>query len=160
MTSPSSNLRTQSSLQKNRLNPICLPDFDETDNMFAYGLGDHTVDGKKVRAEVMHEAELTRITTEKCRESYPIEGNYTVCTLDENTKTGICVGDSGTPLSTRKNGQVYQIGLAHSVVNCQENGQEIFANFFEKVLPQVDWIRKNTEGAQFCEGSRHPFAKP
>ena len=153
----------------NGLNPICLPDFDETDNMFAYGLGKQNQNGQKVAANVMHEVELDRISTEKCKEYYSSDYNfnvnyewnfdYTMCSLNDKINTAICMGDSGGPVSTRKSGQVYQVGLPSMAPgNCNIHN-EIFPDAYEKVFAHLDWIRKQTEDGEFCEGIQHPFAK-
>jgi secreted trypsin-like serine protease len=148
---------------ENGLNPVCLPDFDETDNMFAYGLGIQNQDGKQVDAKVMHEVDLDRITKEHCKvfwKNFPnVNLDYTICSLNHNRGTAICMGDSGSPVSTRKGGHVYQVGLPSlAPTHCNVGGQ-IYPNGYEKIFMHLDWIKKHTRDGVFCEAPHHPFAK-
>ena len=150
---------------ENGLNPICLPDFDETDNMFAYGLGAQNQNGEQVSAKVIHEAELDRISQEECGKYWGSDRNknlnYTICSLNNKKNTAICFGDSGSPVSSRKDGQVYQVGMGASIIPLHCNiGNQIYPNGHEKIFMHLDWIRKHTQDGQFCEGRHHPFAKP
>ena len=62
--------------------------------------------------------------------------------------TGVCQGDSGGPLMSRANGLVYQAGITSftredcGIVTKSPSG-------FEKVVPHLDWIRRNSQGACF-----------
>lgn len=147
---------------ENGLNPICLPNFDETDNMFAYGLGYQNEKGKLVQAKVMHEVELDRISQEECAKYYKDfkwNLNYTICSYTHRKNTSTCSGDSGSPVSTRRDGQVYQIAIVSmGLSTCNING-EVFPVAEEKVVAHLDWIRNNTQDGVFCEGTHHPFTK-
>ena len=147
----------------NRLSPICLPDFEETDNLFAYGLGRQNQNGQIVTAKVLHEVELDRISQEQCSKYFKDSRwnlDYNICTLNDKKNTAICFGDSGSPLSTRKDGQVYQVGTVSVAPNhCNVAGQ-VYPNAYEKVVEHLDWIRKHTQDGKYCEGTHHPFSKP
>lgn len=148
---------------ENGLNPICLPNFDETDNMFAYGFGLQNYEGQLGYANYMHEAELDRTNPEKCKEFYgngpEFNYDYVICAQNDKINTGTCVGDSGGPVSTRKDGQVYQSGIvSFGSSHCNVNGQ-VTPSASEKVVKHLDWIRKHTQDGQFCEGTHHPFAQ-
>ena len=148
---------------ENGLNPICLPDFDETDNMFAYGMGKQNKNGKQVSADVMHEVDLDRISPERCSKwwhatSYNL--SKTICTLNDKRNTGICFGDSGSPASTRKDGRVYEVGIPSiAPMMCNVDGS-IWPNGYEKVYVHLDWIRKHTMDGLYCQAPHHPFTKP
>jgi len=155
----------------NGLNPACLPNFDETDNMFAYGLGkQNNKNGKLIEAKVMHEVNLTRISSKECAEYYEdyfitdsnnnqikreFDESLTMCSLDENKS--VCEGDSGSPVSTRKDGQVYMVGIPSSVSeNCLMDGI-VWPTNYEKVYAHLDWIRQETKYGLYCQGKHHPF---
>ena len=148
---------------ENGLNPVCLPDFDETDNMFAYGLGRQNKQEKQVSAEVMHEVDLDRISTERCSKWWygkTYDLSKTICTLNDKRNTAICMGDSGSPVSTRKDGRVYEVGIPSIAPTMCNVDRTIYPNGYEKVYAHLDWIRKHTMDGVFCQAPHHPFTKP
>ena len=111
----------------------------------------------------VNEFELDRISQEKRSEYWGSDRdknlNYTVCSLNNKRNAAVCFGDSGSSISSRKDGQVYQIGTSASFIpyHCNVDNQT-YPNGHEKVFMHLDLIRKHTQG-QFCEGRHHPFAK-
>lgn len=151
---------------ENGMNPICLPDFDETDNVFAYGLGYQNLNNTHLKYNnlFMHEVELTRLSYEDCSKRWRNNRyNVSFCTLpDPGTINSICMGDSGAPVSTRKDGRIYEIGIPSGTpgdCNVNNKPQKVIQQH-EKVFAHLDWIRKHTQDGVFCEAEHHPFAKP
>ena len=158
-------LQNKIDFKKSTLRPVCLPNFDETDNLFAYGfgkqnkrMGSYSFDLSE--GERMHEVQLDRISDEKCKRFFPpgtFDETLTMCTLNEGTKNGICNGDEGDPLSSRKDGRVYQVGIATRVHSTCLMNNEVFPTGFEKIGVHLPWIRENTVSGTFCKGPHHPF---
>jgi len=151
---------------KNGLNPICLPNFEDTDNMFAYGLGKQDKNGQLVNAKVMHEVDLDRISDDRCEqllstEEFKVEYHkeLTMCSLNEFRRNNVCLGDSGSPVSTRKDGRVYGVGLPSTVEeNCTLPDYRVFPTTYEKVYAHLEWIRDKTKDGYYCFGEHHPFS--
>jgi len=155
-------------------NPVCLPNFDETDNMFVYGFGKQYRYGHLRDAEVMHEVELDRIPAEVCEnhlrgkkwfqdlftQPQTFDDKLTMCSMNHMRNTNICKGDSGSPVSTRKDGQIYAVGIPSIVHKTCNTDQVMRPTLYEKVFAHQDWIREKTKDGQFCYGKHHPFNKP
>jgi len=155
---------------KDGLNPVCLPNFDETDNVFAYGLGKQNNENNKlVDAKVMHEVDLDRISSKECKKyytkHYKIKGfekrefneTLTMCSLNDKRQYSVCEGDSGSPVSSRKDGQVYVVGIPSSIDgDCLMDGS-VWPTNYEKVYAHLDWIRQETKYGLYCQGIHHPF---
>ena len=145
------------------INPICLPNFNGTDNLFSYGLGHQLVDGKIVLAKVMHEVELDRISNLFCNRVLKLIGNVfwfnkelSFCSLNHRRNNAICLGDSGNPVSTRKDGRIYLVGLP-SLCDHDCGKYKIYPNLFENIFSHLKWIRKHTLDGEFCYGEHNAF---
>ena len=141
-------------------NPICLPDFDETDNLFVYGLGVQDTNGFMSTGNMeLREVFLNR-SIDSCQSPNLICSEFS----DGFTRNGTAAGDSGSPYSSRKNGRVYQVGV-HSSWAAPAG----YVGYLEEMIPRsigvkvyhhLEWIRNNTHDGVFCEAEHHPFAKP
>ena len=146
---------------KDGLCPICLSNFDKTDNLFAYGFGAQNKGNQLVLAKFMHEVNLNRIGMKTCRSFFAGKNAFnetnTICTLNHDMKHSLCAGDSGTPVSTRKDGRVYLSGIPfYADKQCGADGF-IHPNLLEKVFAHLDWIRSETKTGFYCYGEHHPF---
>jgi len=153
----------ESDFETTDLNPICLPDFDETDNLFVYGHGFQTRGNEIVTAKHLHEASLDRVSPDECKRFWGSMYNedLTICTLNHKSNQNICRGDSGSPLSTKRDFRVYEVGIPSMAfpMECNVNNT-LYPSGFEKVYAHLEWIKTNTRDAIFCEGPHHPFMKP
>ena len=134
----------------NGLNPVCLPDFEDLDNLFVYGYG-----GQEEPVLIKEMNDLQVISGEEC-ESYFDQNSFnktlTMCTVSEDS---LGSADQRDPLSTKKDSQVYQVGVATII-----SPNQLFPSGFEKVSEHKEWIKDNTRDGLYCEGKHHPFFKP
>lgn len=125
---------------------ICLADFQRYDNLFLTGWGLINKDGNLTKATSLQEVELKEADHETCSELFNINEEKQICAGGE---TAACNGDSGGPLSTRKNGRVYQVGIvSHGSSDCSVTSKA--PDVYERITGQVHWIRENTIDGKFC----------
>jgi len=146
---------------KDGLCPICLPNFEETDNLFVYGMGRQLKLGRLMKAFFMHEIELDRMSADDCEDFFHdkfwFDKTLTLCTTNKERNHVVCHGDSGSPASTRRDGRVYFMGVtSFSHPDCSVN-HEVYPNGFENVFKHIDWIRKKTTNGFYCQGEHTPF---
>lgn len=141
------------------MNPVCLPDFSQHDNLFLIGWGYQNSNGQKVRASALFEVDLPEVDNSTCNKywgSKMFQSDKEICAGDER---GGCQGDSGGPLSTRKDGFVYQVGVvSYGPAHCNVARFDK-PNVYERVTFHKEWILKNTAGGQWCSAPHHPFSK-
>ena len=141
----------------NILRPVCLPDFADysADELFLMGLGKQNKGKEKIDATVLHEAVIAQRPAQDCLNVWTGNGNHKFNPATEicaGTDTSSCHGDSGGPISIRKNGRVFQVAITSYAENsCNLNTQHA-GNVYMKVNAYLDWIRENTQGAQTCAG--------
>jgi hypothetical protein len=134
--------------------PVCLPDFEDfTETMFAAGLGFQNVGYTKVMAKVLHETDLPRRPDQICLSHWNGDGrkhkfnrSQEICGGDLRSP---CNGDSGGPVSIRRHGRVYQVGIiSYGEITC--NLESMVPNVHMKVSYYMDWIKKMTENGKTC----------
>lgn len=95
-----------------KVSPICLSSNNYFDNLFVtgWGLTDAKIYGGKL-SPVLKEVDVNPIRDSTCARFWDafIPQNQ-LCAGSSSTGSA-CQGDSGGPLSTRKNGQVFQVGI-------------------------------------------------
>lgn len=137
-------------------NPICLPTFSDHSNLFVYGWGLQSSNKKLVDADVIHEVEIEELANSTCSEEFwgkVFDPQLRIC-AGMSKKT--CKGDSGGPLSTRKNGHVYLVGIVSSGWNgCGVEGP-LMPDLYERVTYHLKWIQEHTEDANWCSGLETP----
>lgn len=130
--------------------PICLPDFNDYDNLFAAGWG--LIGNPEVEPEGLMEVELTVVPDDVCKLIYEELSDHEMCAGDADRN--VCPGDSGGPLMTRKWGIVYQAGItaAGTTTTGDDCGLTPNPAIFEKVSSHLDWIReKSGPDAKWCQ---------
>ena len=137
--------------------PICLPNFTGYDNFLAAGWGQK--DGTppyfgiavKAESDCLREADLDVVDERTCQLFHPyLNRDKAFCA---GGKTGVCQGDSGGPLMTRKDGNMYQVGITSFGREDCGIVTETPA-IFEKVAAHYDWIRSKTQNAKWCKATR------
>ena len=147
----------------NILRPVCLPDFADynaADELFLMGLGKQNKGKERIDATVLHEAVIAQRPVEDCINVWTGVGNHKFNPDKEicaGTDTSGCNGDSGGPVSIRRNGRVFQLGVTSYVESSCNMHIQHAGNVYMKVNAYLDWIRENTQGAQTCEGSALSF---
>lgn len=130
--------------------PICLPDFDDYDNLIAAGWG--LIANPEVEPESLMQADLTIIPQDVCHAVYPELSDHEMCAGDQ--RKNVCPGDSGGPLMTRRGGVVYQAGItaAGTTTAVDDCGLTQNPGIFEKVSSHLEWIRqKSGSNARWCQ---------
>jgi len=153
-------LKKKIKFEKENISPVCLPDFDFYDNLFSCGRGDQNFNGERIQEEFLHRFKLKEIPNEVCQKYYKnhlINTTLSICTISKN---GVCHGDDGIPLSTRKDGRVYAVGVASLYDSDCSVEEDILPNVFERVLPHLYWIKQITRNGTYCLGDHHPFTQP
>lgn len=134
--------------------PICLPEFSEFDNFVAAGWGKREGgvnffgEIEKLDTKCLREANLDVVPQWKCKRYHPyLNTDKAMCA---GGHTGVCEGDSGGPLMTRKDGNVYQVGItSFGRKDCGIVTKT--PSVFERVAAHYDWIRSKTRGAKWCK---------
>lgn len=151
-------IKLKNAIQFNdRLNPICLPNFSQHSNLFAYGFGRQNVgNGELTIANYLNEVDLDEVDNTTCTYNYWGYKYLPEKEICAGTNGGVCQGDSGGPLSTRYNGNVYQVG----VVSFGSPGCGILGvmkpDIYERVTAHNSWIERHTQDAQWCYGPHSP----
>lgn len=132
--------------------PICLPSFTKYDNLFVTGWGMTGKTGNKhlSKAQELMEVNVKEVNVMTCKEEYfpLVNPEREICAGGD--KGGSCMGDSGGPLQTRKNGRVYQVGIvSFGTTDCSTISKE--PNVYERVTGQLRWIKENTKDAEYCD---------
>ena len=132
--------------------PVCLPSFTSYDNLFVTGWGMTGKTGNNLlsRAQELMEVDVKEVDVMKCKQKHfpQVNPEKEICAGGE--KGGSCMGDSGGPLQTRKNGLVYQVGIvSFGATDCSTLSKA--PNVYERVTGQLDWIRENTKDANYCD---------
>ena len=136
------------------ISPICLPNFKTYSDLFTIGWGRH-FNGKLVETDTLREAEVDEVDTGICRQLGLVIRDATkqICA---GSNAGICNGDSGGPMSARINGHVYEVGVASFFINaCGTQGGKR-PDVYVRVTGHLDWIRKETQDAKWCDGPNTP----
>ena len=139
------------------LNPICLPNFNEYHDLFSIGWG-HYFNGKLTEPKKLQQVEVDEVDTDTCQRSglRLADPAKQICA---GSRTGACSGDSGGPMSARMNGRVYQVGIASFVINaCGTQGGKR-PDVYVRVTGHLDWIQKETQDAEWCDGPATPDFK-
>ena len=143
-------------------NPVCLPDFSdyEKGSLFLTGWGNQNENGKVVAAAALFEVFPPEHSNRTCIHHYgdvAFDPEKEICAGDER---GGCQGDAGGPLSTRKDGYVYEVGIAsYASGGCNMDEGTRDPGVYERVTYHLDWIKKHTAGAGWCAAPHHPFVK-
>lgn len=132
--------------------PVCLPSFTSYDNLFVTGWGMTGRTGNNLlsRAQELMEVDVKEVDVMKCKQQHfpQVNPEKEICAGGDNG--GSCMGDSGGPLQTRKNGRVYQVGIvSFGATDCSTLSKA--PNVYERVTGQLDWIRENTKDANYCD---------
>ena len=140
---------------KRRLKREGFADYNADDELFLMDLGKQNKGKERIDATVLHEAVIAQRPVENCMKYMTGNGNHKFNPATEicaGTDTSSCYGDSGGPISIRRNGRVFQLGIVSIVeASCNLNSQH-FGNGYMKVNAYLDWILQNTQGAQTCGG--------
>lgn len=139
------------------LNPICLASFSTNSNLFVLGFGQTNLSNRKI-SDHLEEATISPITHSHCDEIYRNKVDTSEDLSDSilcgNGDPGILSGDFGGPLSTRVDGQVYQIGISsHYFHDHEEFNKDIkLFDAFERISSHILWIESETKDARWCGG--------
>ena len=140
----------------NKWNPICLPNFSRQDNLFVKGWGGQNENNKIVAAKVLHEVEMDEVDNTTCTQKWwgaRFVPEKHICAGTQNIS---CYGDSGGPVSTRRDGYVYQV----AIVSWGEGGCGIEGakkpGVFERVTSDLAWIEERTRDANWCTAPEAP----
>lgn len=138
--------------------PICLPDFTDYDNLFATGWGMQNeglfIFQKLKPPETLREVEVDEVSSGTCRLSFNIKNEKQICS---GSSAGVCNGDSGGPLATRKDGHVYQVGITSYGRNgCGTKSLIMRPDIYTRVTGHLDWIKQNTQDANWCSAPKTP----
>ena len=143
------------------LNPICLPDFSQQDKLFLTGWGEQNSGNNIVRAKALFEAALSELDNQTCTSQWGnmrFQREKQLCAGDHRVS---CLGDNGGPLATRRDGYIYQVGVATlNPSDCNNSGALEKSSVFERVSAHLVWIKENAIGGQYCAAPHHPFRKP
>lgn len=95
-----------------KVSPICLASNNYFDNLFVtgWGLTDAKMYGGKL-SPVLKEVDVDPIRDSTCARFWDTFNPYNQLCSGSSSIGSACQGDSGGPLSTRKNGQVFQVGI-------------------------------------------------
>lgn len=140
-----------------QFNPVCLANFSRYNNLFSIGWGYH-FNGKLTDPKNLQEVEVDEVDTITCKRVGLIisDARKQICA---GTRTGVCNGDSGGPMSTRINGHVYQVAIASYVVNaCGTQGGKR-PDVYVRLTGHMDWIEKQTQDAKWCDAPDTPKFK-
>ena len=133
---------------KNDSMPICLTKsttgFEES---IVAGWGMKSNGYFKVDSDCLNEAEIDISSKSECVRAFPTSVlDRVMCAGGE---TGVCQGDSGGPLMSRKNGLLFQTGIAsHTRTDCGIATKS--PGVFERVYHHVDWIKQVTGDDGVC----------
>jgi secreted trypsin-like serine protease len=148
-------IRLRSPINTTRsLSHICLSPLESditthADTLFVTGFGVKGQVGSLVDPLVLQEANTYPIKTESCRKQYPsmeISTEKQFCA--GNSSSGwTCTGDSGGPVSIRKDGKIFQVGIISVGPQfCNKKGFT-HSNVFEKISGHRDFIEKYAHGS-------------
>ena len=133
--------------------PICLPDDKMTDSpvdnllIAGWGMSDKTMSGwhVKVESDFLREADMDIVSEDECLKHYPfLNSRKGMCAAGNRDSSSICAGDSGAPLMTRIEGQIFQVGVA-SFGKKSCGISDTRPDVLERVKEQMGWIRENIE---------------
>lgn len=129
--------------------PICLATFSNYNNLFIYGWGRQNQGSNLVNPTFLHEVEVDQVQNRTCSRFWGnrFDQQHHICA---GTQTGICSGDSGSPLSTRANGRVNQVGIVSSGYSCKMGAGSSVPDLYERVSSHLAWISDNTRDAKWC----------
>lgn len=128
--------------------PVCLPwkfrsDLLESKPVTVAGWGTTEFGGPK--SKTLQKVDLQTTTMARCKADYPTADDTMICTYAEDKDS--CQGDSGGSVYYTDSGRVYSIGVVSGGSGC--GGSQAGLN--TRVSSQLDWIKANTVGAQFCK---------
>ena len=138
-----------------KLSPVCLPNFHKYSNLFVAGWGWQNSNNQLVQVTSLHETEVDEVDNSTCYNNYWGHFFTPETQICAGTQNGIC-GDDGSPLSTRHNGHVYQVGIAlFANAKCGVGGMKI-PDVYERITAHLDWIEKHTSDANWCKAPDVP----
>ena len=144
------------------IRPICLPSFTGQDNLFVVGWGlssngfdPATGEVQLQEVNVLSEVEVSEVDIHTCKAQYTnVDILKDICAGGRSG--GTCLGDSGGPLSTRKEGHVYQVGVtSFGAVDC--GAITNYPSVYERISAHLEWIKKVTKNSKWC-GSKYQDA--
>lgn len=138
------------------LSPICLASFNTNIDLFVLGFGQTTSSNHQLSDHLV-EASITPITHPQCNDIYRDKVDPSVdlseSILCGSGNPGILSGDFGGPLSTRVNGQAYQVGISSHYFHDQETERDVkLFDAFERIQSHILWIESETKDASWCHG--------
>ena len=139
------------------VSPICLPNTSEHPQLFVTGWGRQNFGRSLGSAKVLFEVEIDEVDNKTCTAKYwgqSFKPNKEICAgLVKST----CQGDSGGPLSyIDDEGHVHQVGIVSFGTPKCGVGDAPKPAIYERVMAHLDWIERETRGAQFCSGPNTP----
>lgn len=139
--------------------PVCFPNFFGYDNFLAAGWGQsdgrHPFFGTPIKKETdcLREADLDVVHPRTCRRYHPYLDDSSDKAFCAGGRTNVCQGDSGGPLMTRKDGNMYQVGItSFGRADCGIVTET--PAVFEKVSAHYNWIKSKTRNARWCKSSK------
>lgn len=130
--------------------PVCLWNQSTADNLFVAGWGKTNFGFLLRDTDCLREAVVQNRTKNDCVDDLIpyFDTRYAICAGGKSTA---CFGDSGGPLSTRKDGIIYQIGItSFTTMDCQIMKRGPAA--YERILPHLEWMSDIIipTGAKWC----------
>lgn len=134
--------------------PICLTDSTEYEHLFVTGWGlvsngYNPYSGVMLHdSEVLREVEVSKVDMSTCSSHFSnVDVTKDICAGGKDG--GTCLGDSGGPLSMRKDGRVYQVGVtSFGAADCGVASNA--PNVFERIEPHLHWIKQFTNFTNKC----------
>jgi secreted trypsin-like serine protease len=145
-------LKTPIDSSKPGFSHICLPNKKSTaKEFFLTGFG-HTNDSKSdgmLGSKKLMEVESVPLQTSSwCRVLY---GRFfTSKKICAGLCTGGSQGDGGAPLSERRDGRVFQVGITDFGYKGCETNQRRVPDVYESVYDSIEWIKTNVKSAGVC----------
>lgn len=136
------------------IQPVKLPSVFLFDESFAGEIG--TVSGFGQYCDKCGSSQKLRFTqnrilsNEDCSRSFGYSGiprDTHICTATSETKSGVCRGDSGGPLTIKRNESIVQVGLSSfGYRKCEEGQPTVFTRLTREIVAWVqDEIRDRKE---------------
>ena len=128
--------------------PICLTrsttGFEES---IVAGWGMISNGYSRVKSDCLNEAEIDVPSQSECAKVWPDAVlDRVMCAGGE---TGVCPGDSGGPLMSRRDGLLFQVGItSHTRADCGIVTKS--PGVFERVYHHIDWIKQVTVDDGVC----------
>lgn len=146
-------------LDMDKWTPICLMKKGQDrnlDNLFVAGWGinkpfdPYAAKPVHKRPTELQEVEVDEVDDTTCAKyrNGNFDSDKLLCAGSEN---GVCKGDSGGPLCTRRGGLVYAVGIvSFGKKGCGYYGK--IPDFYTRISGYFDWIDHHTSDAVWCGG--------